>query len=55
MCQADGDFIMNLGVLFFEMGDYEKALDYFKRSLLITGEKRQTLMNMAACLKKLHS
>jgi Tetratricopeptide repeat len=53
--KEEGDFIMNLGVLLYEMGEYQKALEYFHRSLEITGEKRQTLINIAACQKHLRN
>lgn len=50
----EGDFILNMGVLFFEMQDYSAALLFFQRSLKLTGEKPTTLRNMAACYHFLH-
>lgn len=50
---SEGDFVLNLGVLLYEMSQYHKALLYFQRSLEITGEKAQTFMNMAACYSAL--
>lgn len=46
---GESDFVLNLGVLFYELKNYEEALCYFKRSLDLSGEKAATLMNMAAC------
>jgi len=49
MTVEEGDFILNLGVLFYEMQNYTEALLFFQRSLDITGDKAQTLINMGAC------
>lgn len=45
----EGEFIMNLGVLFFEMQRYAEALGFLQRSLMITGDNATTYTNMAAC------
>lgn len=45
----EGEFIMNLGVLFFEMQRYAEALAFFQRSLYITGDNPTAYTNMAAC------
>lgn len=47
------DFVLNLGVLCFELQKYEEALFYFEESLKIGGEKKQTLINLNACHKAL--
>jgi tetratricopeptide (TPR) repeat protein len=49
----EGNFIMNLGVLFYDMKEYREALVYFKRSLELMGESPQILQNIAACYKVL--
>lgn len=45
----EGEFIMNLGVLFFDMQRFAEALGFFQRSLSITGDNPTTYTNMAAC------
>lgn len=45
----EGEFIMNLGVLFFEMQYFAEALGFLQRSLMITGDNAATYTNMAAC------
>lgn len=50
---STGDFVLNLGVLLFEIGYFEKALNYFQRSMQISGENPQALKNIAACYQKL--
>lgn len=45
----EGEFIMNLGVLFFEMQRFAEALGFLQRSLQITGDNATTYTNMAAC------
>lgn len=52
---ASGDFVLNLGVLLFEIGCFEKSLNYFQRSMQISGENPQALKNIAACHQKLHT
>jgi hypothetical protein len=50
----EGHFVINLGVLCYEMGDYRKAIEYFEQSLLITGEREQTRRNIALCKQALN-
>lgn len=45
----EGEFVMNLGVLLFEMKHYAEALALFQRSLVLTGENKTVYHNMAAC------
>ncbi|MFA6916170.1 MAG: SAM-dependent methyltransferase [Parachlamydiales bacterium] len=45
----EGEFIMNLGVMFFEMQYFAEALGFLQRSLMITGDNATTYTNMAAC------
>lgn len=47
--ELEGEFIMNLGVLFFEMQHFAEALGFLQRSLMITGDNATTYTNMAAC------
>lgn len=46
---STGDFILNLGVLLFEMKRFEEAKIYFDRSMLISGVNVMALKNIAAC------
>lgn len=46
-----GLFIMNLGVLFYELKDYTNAFNCFKQSLELTGPNPQILQNLKACQK----
>lgn len=50
----EGDFILNLGVLLFDIGDFPGALLFFQRSLEITGDQERTYANMGACYLSLH-
>lgn len=52
-----GDFVLNLGVLFFEMQDFIKAKKYFHFSMQISGTNTMALKNIAACdqMLKTHS
>lgn len=45
----ESGFVLNLGVLLYELKNYSEALLFFQRSLALSGEKASTLMNMAAC------
>jgi tetratricopeptide (TPR) repeat protein len=45
----EGAFIMNLGVLLFEMHHYREALLFFERSLQVGKENALVYQNMAAC------
>ncbi|HEY4832571.1 MAG TPA: tetratricopeptide repeat protein, partial [Waddliaceae bacterium] len=48
---AEGQFVMNLGVLLFEIGHYNEALFFFKKALEMMGEDRDLLMNIAKCYR----
>jgi tetratricopeptide (TPR) repeat protein len=49
----EGEFVLNLGVLLFEMHYYAEALAFFQHSLVLTGDQSITYRNMAACYKLL--
>ncbi len=49
----EGDFIMNMGVLLFEMEHYDEALRAFAAAEKLKGEDRQLLLNQAHCHKLL--
>jgi|688.fasta_scaffold05464_8 tetratricopeptide (TPR) repeat protein len=49
----EADFIMNLGVIFFTMERYDRALTYFKRALNLKNHDQSILKNIAICEKKL--
>ncbi len=49
----DGDFILNLGVLLFDLGLFADALTFFQRSLAIKGANPAALKNIEACKKKM--
>ncbi|KAF3363288.1 putative tetratricopeptide (TRP) repeat protein [Chlamydiales bacterium STE3] len=49
VAEEDGSFIANLGVLFFELQEYQKALDYFQQAMIWLGEKDYLLHNMNQC------
>lgn len=52
---AEQDFVMNLGVLMFELGLFEEALVFFERAVTVGGHSHSTLeKNKLACLKALH-
>jgi hypothetical protein len=46
-----GNFVGNLGVLCFDLGEFRTALEYFKASIPISGESKETLMNIVNCYK----
>ncbi len=46
---STGDFVLNLGVLLFEMKRFTEAKTYFDRSMLISGFNTTALKNIAAC------
>lgn len=46
--KGDGDFVLNLGVLCFEIQDYRRALDYFMRALKISGPSDRLDNNIRA-------
>lgn len=51
----ESGFILNLGVLMYEMKYYEEALLFFERSLTLSGENAIALKNMSACYIALHN
>lgn len=51
--KEEGEFVMNLGVLLYQMEFYEEALLFFQRSLEITGERKQTLKNIELIKRKI--
>jgi hypothetical protein len=50
---SEGDFVMNLGVLLFDIKCYAEALTFFERSTRIFGRNPKALRNMARCNKLL--
>lgn len=50
-----GNFVMNLGVLLFELQDYNQALACFKQALNMLGKQPQILQNIAVCMKALEA
>jgi hypothetical protein len=50
---SSGDFVLNLGVLLFEMQDFAGAKKYFQASMEITGSNTTALNNITACNLKL--
>ncbi|MBA3957447.1 MAG: hypothetical protein H0X51_03500 [Parachlamydiaceae bacterium] len=52
---AAGSFVLNLGVLLFEMDFFSEARSYFKRSMDITGVNTTAIENIAACNHKLRN
>lgn len=51
--KEEGDFVMNLGVLLFELQKPEDAMLFFERSMVIGGDSALTYQNIAACLMAL--
>lgn len=51
--KEEGNFVMNLGVLLFELQLPEEALLFFERSTAVGGENALTYQNIAACYMKL--
>ncbi|MEI8366339.1 MAG: hypothetical protein WCF65_07960 [Parachlamydiaceae bacterium] len=49
---SSGDFVLNLGVLLFEMKYFAEAKMYFERSMVISGINTRALKNIAACQAK---
>jgi len=45
----EGGFIMNLGVLYFDMRHFEKALTYFERAESLSGKNPALTQNIAVC------
>lgn len=52
--EADGAFPLNLGVLYFDLKCYEKALEYFDKAEQILGETDTLRKNKGACYLLLH-
>lgn len=50
---STGDFVLNLGVLLFEMKFYAEAVIYFERSIKISGVNKKALNNIVACRQHL--
>ena len=49
----EGDFVMDLGVLLFQMGQARKALFYFEQAIEIRGPTTQNLKNYSLCKSKI--
>lgn len=47
--KEEGDFLMNLGVLLFELKQPADALIFFERALIVNGGNAQIHQNIAAC------
>lgn len=55
--KEEGDFVINLGVLMFELHQFSDALEFFERAIDLGGENAVAYQNMAACymaLKRPH-
>lgn len=50
---SSGDFVLNLGVLLFEMKYYAEAITYFERSMEISGSNAAAQKNIAVCHRML--
>lgn len=50
---GSGHFLMNLGVLLYELKAYSEALVYFNQALDLMGQQPQLMQNIAACLQAL--
>lgn len=48
-----GNFILNLGVLYHDLHRYQESLNFFERSMQITGPNATVLKNKAICHRKL--
>jgi tetratricopeptide (TPR) repeat protein len=51
---SEGDFVLNLGVLYFDMQMYQESLEFFKKAIDLCGERIDLLKNIAACYRALH-
>lgn len=49
LSSRDGEFVLNLAVLLFEMREYHRALSYFEKSIPLAGERATTYTNMGVC------
>lgn len=47
------DLAFGLGVLLYTIGDFDPALEFFQRSLVIAGVDPRTTLNVALCLNRL--
>ncbi len=52
---SEGDFFMNMGVIFFELKAFEDAMTAFQLALEVKGVDQQLLINIAHCQKALQS
>jgi len=48
-CHQEGDFIMNLGVLLFQMRHFEEAKLFFERAIEIGGDQPHLQQNLLKC------
>jgi tetratricopeptide (TPR) repeat protein len=46
---SEGLFVMNLGVLCYQLEKYKKAIYFFEQSLAFTGPQKQTFVNLSLC------
>ncbi|MCB1112627.1 MAG: hypothetical protein KDK72_08240 [Chlamydiia bacterium] len=51
ICPEEGDFLMNLGVLYFQLGQPHRALNLFQQAQQIGCSSPLLTKNIAACLK----
>jgi len=49
----EGGLLINLGVLCFEIGNYQGAINYFEKALELMGETAQIYKNISACYSKI--
>lgn len=52
---SEGDFFMNMGVLFFELKTFENAMIAFQLALEVKGVDQQLLVNIAHCQKAMQT
>jgi len=50
--KEEGGFIINLGVVCFEIGRYRKAIEYFEKAIEWSGASASVYRNIAACYAK---
>lgn len=53
--ESESGFLLNLGVLFYELKNYESALLFFQRALVLSEKDPAALKNIAACYIKMNS
>lgn len=51
--KSEGNFILNLGVLSFDIGEYRKALTFFEKALEVMGPSALVYRNISACYAKM--